>query len=87
MESAANKFCVSAVFQTSTKDSSTITFETLGAICSSVSIPVVAIGGIKSQHVAACLNAGCQGVAVVSAIFGSPDPSEAARGLRNELQR
>jgi thiamine-phosphate pyrophosphorylase len=44
-------------------------------------LPVVAIGGIQEQHVAPLLAIGADGVAVVSAICGKPDPQAAARGL------
>ena len=78
---------VFAVFQTATKDSSTISFETLKEICDSVSIPVVAIGGLKAENVADCLKAGCEGVAVVSAIFGTEDPKAAARKLKDTIDK
>ena len=39
----------------------------LRAICRSVSIPVVAIGGIDATNAAACIEAGAAGVAVVRA--------------------
>ena len=74
-----------AVHPTATKDSSRITLDTLAAICGAVQIPVVAIGGLKADNVAECIKAGCSGVAVVSAIFGATDPSEAAKGIRNVM--
>ncbi len=45
-------------------------------------LPVVAIGGIDLANVAACIAAGADGVAVVAAIAGVPDPEHAARSLR-----
>ena len=39
----------------------------LGAICRSVSIPVVAIGGVDATNAGACIEAGAAGVAVVRA--------------------
>lgn len=74
-----------AVFQTATKASSTISFGTLAAICQSVRIPVVAIGGLKSDNVKDCLQAGCKGVAIVSAIFGQENPSQAAKDIRSQV--
>jgi len=39
----------------------------LGRICSAVSIPVIAIGGIDSSNAGACIRAGAAGVAVIRA--------------------
>jgi thiamine-phosphate pyrophosphorylase len=40
---------------------------------------VYALGGIAPGHVAACLQAGAHGVAVLSGLLEAPDPEEAAR--------
>lgn len=71
-----------AVNATATKDSSIISLDTLADICAAVSIPVVAIGGIDASNAAPPVDAGCAGVAVVSAIFGAEDPTAAAAELR-----
>ena len=47
--------------------------ETLSSICRAVSIPVVAIGGIKKENLPELAGTGIAGVAVVSAIFAAPD--------------
>jgi thiamine-phosphate pyrophosphorylase len=47
-----------------------------------VPIPFVAIGGIKAANTAEVMNAGADGIAVVSAICAAPDPESAARELR-----
>lgn len=61
-----------AVFSTTTKsDATTISHETLKEICSSVSIPVVAIGGISKNNILSLRGTGIDGVALVSAIFAS----------------
>ena len=44
--------------------------------------PVIAIGGIVCSNVADVLRAGADGVAVVSAVFGSHDVEQNARDLR-----
>lgn len=73
---------VGAVFSTSTKlDADSVSFETLKAICSSVSIPVVAIGGISKQNIMQLKGSGVDGVAVISAIFAKPDVYAAAKNL------
>jgi thiamine-phosphate pyrophosphorylase len=46
-----------------------------------VPVPVVAIGGVTASNVHELLAAGAYGVAVVSAIFASPDPADATRRL------
>lgn len=48
-------------------------------------VPVVAIGGIDEGCVEAVLEAGASGVAVLSAVWGAPDPVEAAAGLVRRL--
>lgn len=60
--------------------------EALSSVVKAVSIPVVAIGGVLITRVAAMMNAGAGGIAVISAILGSPSPHEAALALRRELQ-
>ncbi|HZP19636.1 MAG TPA: thiamine phosphate synthase [Bauldia sp.] len=54
----------------------------LRAICARTTLPVVAIGGLHAGNAAEAVAAGADGVAVVSAICGAPDPEEAARELR-----
>ncbi|MCR8550014.1 thiamine phosphate synthase [Salipiger sp. P9] len=60
-------------------------FEGLAAQVAASPVPAVAIGGLKAEHVAQVLKAGAQGVAVVSAICGQPDPEAAARALRDRI--
>lgn len=47
-----------------------------------VSIPVIAIGGINRQNAAEVIRAGADGIAVISAVVGSPDITRAARELK-----
>lgn len=44
-------------------------------------VPAVGIGGLGPQHAAEVIGAGADGLAVVSAICGQPDPEAAARAL------
>ena len=78
-----------AVFSTSTKsDAKNLPHSVLKEICQTVSIPVVAIGGITEDNILELKGCGINGVAVVSAIFGRHNISEAAsilRGLSEEI--
>lgn len=47
--------------------------------------PAVAIGGIDVRNAASVMQAGAVGIAVISALFGSSDPTSAARLLRAAL--
>jgi thiamine-phosphate pyrophosphorylase len=59
-----------------------IGIERFAEIVSSVSIPVVGIGGITLENAALVMQSGAAGVAVISAVIGAPDPEAAARRLR-----
>ena len=63
-----------------------MTLSTLSEILTSVHIPVTAIGGINAENVYLPVEAGANGVAVVSAILGQPDVSAAARKLREKIE-
>ena len=72
-----------AVFGTNTKgDAVKISFDTLKNICSTVSIPVTAIGGITSDNVLQLKNSGVSGIAVVSGIFAADDIESSVRELK-----
>lgn len=72
-----------AVFTTSTKvDTVPLSYEKLCKICSSVNIPVVAIGGINLHNVSLLKSSGISGIAVVSAIFNSDNIKESAYNLK-----
>jgi thiamine-phosphate pyrophosphorylase len=73
---------VGAIFTTSTKKNArSMTMEQLKEIVSSVSIPVVAIGGISAENILQLCGSGVDGVAVVSAIFAAEDPGRATADL------
>ena len=73
---------VGAVFPTSTKeDATSMTMEELQEITRTVSIPVVAIGGITADNLMQLRGTGIDGISVISAIFGQPDPGAATRRL------
>lgn len=72
---------VGPVFPTPTKPDhmSPIGFEGLAEVITPLSLPAVAIGGIKAHHAPQVRAAGAAGMAVVSAICGQPDPEAATR--------
>ncbi|MFN3479937.1 MAG: thiamine phosphate synthase [Thermodesulfovibrionales bacterium] len=51
---------------------------TLKKVCSSVSLPVLAIGGIKPDTIKEVIGSGAKGVAVISAILGADNIKDAA---------
>lgn len=71
------------VFPTRTKGDHTpaIGFAGLRALCAASALPTVAIGGLKAEHAREVFEAGADGLAVVSAICGQPDPERAARAF------
>ena len=74
------------VFATSTKPGhAPAVGQGLAAMVAASPVPAVAIGGLKAQHVRQALAAGANGVAMVSAICGQPDPEAAARAIRAEV--
>lgn len=63
---------VGAVFNTTTKlDADFVPYSTLKEICESVSIPVVAIGGISADNMMQLSGSNVDGAALVSAIFSA----------------
>ncbi|MBT2285629.1 thiamine phosphate synthase [Paenibacillus polymyxa] len=57
----------------------------LAEVCSGVSIPVMAIGGIEPENIHAIRSAGAQGVAVISNVWASDSPDRAAASLRQAI--
>ena len=50
-------------------------------------VPIVAIGGITAANAPAVIEAGADGVAVISAILGRSDPRQEARALCEAVER
>lgn len=74
---------VGALFPTATKSNTrSVSLEKLKHIKDSVSIPVVAIGGLTRENIPSALATGIEGVAVVSAILAEEDIRQAAKDLR-----
>lgn len=78
---------VGAVFPSPTKTNAIrITNEQLNEICSSVSIPAVAIGGISLDNITELSGCKMSGVAVVSAIFAADDIRTTVQELKRTVQ-
>lgn len=81
-ELGADYIGAGAVFNTNTKkDTKPLELDTLKKICNSVSIPVVAIGGIDHSNVRKLAGTDIDGVAVISALFAAQDPGKATKEL------
>ncbi len=79
---------VGAVFPTGSKaDADDVSYDTLKEICSAVSIPVVAIGGINTNNVSTLKGSGVLGIAVISAIFAKDDIQSATRELKQLTEK
>lgn len=76
-----------AVFGTSTKDdASFLGIEKLSQICNHVSIPVVAIGGVSLENIKELKETNVSGAAVVSGLFHTDEPKEAAQKYIEQLK-
>ena len=85
--SGADYLGVGAVFPSPTKKNAIrISTEQLREICTSVSIPAVAIGGISKDNVQEIKGGGMDGIAVVSAIFAAKDIEKATADLKEKAK-
>lgn len=82
-EGGADYLGSGAVFGSATKkDAVSMPHERLEEICRSVTIPVVAIGGITADNITQLRGRGMAGFAVVSGIFSCADIETGTRRLR-----
>lgn len=78
---------IGAIHPTTTKVKTQLTsVDTLNEIADSISIPIVAIGGLKRNNLEVLKGSGASGVAVVSAIMNADDPEESSVELLNKLK-
>jgi thiamine-phosphate pyrophosphorylase len=61
--------------------------ERLGQVKAAVSVPVFGIGGINLGNLAQVMDAGADGISVISAVCAAPDPEAAARALVEAMRR
>lgn len=59
-----------------------IGFDGLASLVKACPLPSVAIGGLKAKHAMSVQQADANGLAVISAICGQPDPYQAARAFQ-----
>ena len=81
-EDGASYIGAGSVFNTITKkDAKRISMEELKDMTSAVSIPVIAIGGVKKDNIEMLKDTGIKGIAVVSAILSEKNIKKAAEDL------
>ena len=85
-KNGADYLGVGAVFQTTTKlDASEVSYDTVKEICSSVNIPVVAIGGIQLDNIKELQGTHVDGIAVISAIYSKENIQQSTEELLREV--
>jgi len=76
----ADYVAVGSMFPTATKpDFELVGPERLRAVRPEIRVPLVGIGGITPDNAGEVIRAGADGVAVISAVCGAPDPAAATR--------
>jgi len=76
----ADYIAVGSMFPTQTKpDFELVGPELLRTVRPETKAPLIGIGGITRENVAQVIRAGADGVAVISAVCGAPDPAAATR--------
>ena len=83
----ADYVAVGSIFPTATKAG----FELVGPgllreLRPEIRVPLIAIGGITAANVGEAIRAGADGVAVISAVCGVPDPEAASRRLLDAIR-
>lgn len=79
---------VGAVFPTGSKDDCwVLSHDLCREICSAVTIPVVAIGGINLGNISKLSGLGFSGISLISAIFGQDDIKSAVMKLKEEVSK
>lgn len=85
MRERPDYLAIGPMFDTSTKPQRHIPGPSILRRLPATDVPVVAIGGITENRVAAVTAAGCGTVAVCSAVISAADPCAAARRIRRAL--
>lgn len=83
----ADYIAVGSMYPTKSKESFTVVgTQRLSQIRQAVSLPIVAIGGIKAENIADVAAAGADAVAVISAVLAADDVEKAARELYGRME-
>jgi len=83
----ADYVAVGSIFPTATKpEFQLVGLDLLREVRGQIRAPLVAIGGITVDNAAQVVEAGADGVAVISAVCGAPDPAEATRRLLERIR-
>ena len=81
---------VGAVFGTTSKETtpeqSDVGLDRVRAVRAAVDVPFVGIGGVTAENARSVVDAGADGVAVISAITGADDPEAATRRLADAVE-
>lgn len=80
---------IGPVFATSTRPDHKppIGIDGVARLARACHVPGVAIGGLEATHAEYVLAAGAKGLAVVSAICGTPDPRQAAASITDAIRK
>lgn len=84
-KAGADYLGIGAIFPTKTKETPLTSIETLKAINGSVTIPSVAIGGIKEENLVNFRGTGIAGVSIVSEIMLAEEVGKKVRSLRQKI--
>ncbi|HLR67940.1 thiamine phosphate synthase [Virgibacillus alimentarius] len=87
-QQGASYLGVGPIFETATKPGKKpIGIQTIRDITEKVNIPIVAIGGVKKSNAMQIKKAGAAGISVITAISQAGDAEQAARELREQLDK
>lgn len=84
-KAGADYLGIGAIFPTKTKKTPLTSIETLKAINGAVTIPSVAIGGIKEENLVNFRGTGIAGVSIVSEIMLAEEVGKKVRSLRQKI--
>lgn len=86
-QDGADYVAVGSIYPTATKpEFQLVGPDLLRAIRPQVKVPLVGIGGITADNAARVIEAGADGVAVISAVCGARDPAEVTRLLLDRIR-
>lgn len=86
-KAGADYLGIGAIFPTKTKETPLTSIETLKAINEQVTIPSVAIGGIKEDNLTDFYGTGIAGVSIVSEIMRAEDVGKKVHRLKEKIDK